>query len=437
MFLSSDIDKRSSAMYNRFMAANGITRLIKRSRRIYDIGGHGAEESKPRLRLTCFILAAVICVLAVFFLIMDGIRSNAAIAEKWTMSVGRAWENTVGHITSVLPVSVFELLIGAAVVVGVFLFVRLVINLCGAKFKRILTGLLSVGVVVVFVLNLYMLSMGFGYYRAKLPLNQAGEDYDAAQAKAVALYFLEDFNALADKFDRDENGCVICPYTFSELSELMRREYSRAVDELNAHDYFFTYTPKAKHIVNSWLMSDFFITGITFLPTGEANVNVAIPPTTIPLTMAHELAHAKGVQREGDANLIAEYVLLSSSDDYLRYCGYYETSYATRSAVWLAGDEQGYKDIVRGVSQSVVAEYNYESDYWDAQIDIIGEIGELFNNIYLKLNGAINGTGSYGDGNQSSQVPSVDPDTGEEVIKPVYSQLQKIYFYLFEARNAA
>ena len=153
--------------------------------------------------------------------------------------------------------------------------------------------------------------------------------------------------------------------------------------------------------------------------------------------MAHELAHAKGVQREGDANLIAEYVLLSSSDDYLRYCGYYETSYATRSAVWLAGDEQGYKDIVRGVSQSVVAEYNYESDYWDAQIDIIGEIGEFFNNIYLKLNGAINGTGSYGDGNQSSQVPSVDPDTGEEVIKPIYSQLQKIYLYLFEARNAA
>ena len=418
------------------MAASGIKRLIKRGRRVYDRGGHAPEEVKQKLNLLWFILAAVICALAVFFIIMNGIRTNRALAEKWSKGLARVYELVVGHITSPIPVSVFELLIVFLIIVAVYLYIRLVINIKNGAFRRIVTGVLSVGVAVMYVLNVYMLSMGFGYYRTTVPLNQAGADYDAAQAKAVALYFLDDFNGLIEKFDRDENGCVISPYTFDELGELMKDEYVRVNDEVGG-DFLFDYTPKAKKVVNSFFMSDFFITGITFLPTGEANVNVDVPPTTIPFTMAHELAHTKGVQREGDANLIAQYLLLSSPDDYLRYCGYYETFSNLQSAVRLAGDKDGYKEIRAAVNKKISPEYAFESEYWASQVDIIGQIGDLFNDIYLKLNGASNGTGSYGDGSQSSQTTTVNPDTGDEEIKPVYSKIQKIYFYLYEQKSGA
>ncbi len=431
------LTKAADSVYNRTMARKEITRLIKRSGRIYDPSGHGSESVLPKLGYTRFILGAVISVFAIFYLIMNGIRTDAALAEKWTVTVGRAWENAIGHLTSFIPVSIFEILVVLLITVGLFLFVRLVINLCHARFKRILTGLLSVGTGVMYVLNLYMLSMGFGYYRAALPLGQAGDDYDAVQAKTVALYFLDDFNALAEKFERDENGCVVSPYSFGELAEIMKTEYSRVANELDPNGYFFSYTPTAKRIVNSWFMSDLRITGITFLPTGESNVNISAPPSSIPFTMAHELAHAKGVQREGDANLIAQYLLLSSDDDYLRYCGYYDSFYAVERAVWLAGDFDGFKEIAQSVTKTVVPEYAYDNMYWNSQPDIIGDIGEFFNDIYLKLNGAINGTGSYGDGNQSGTKPSVDPNTGETVIKPVYSQIQKIYFYLYEYEKSA
>ena len=59
----------------------------------------------------------------------------------------------------------------------VFLFVRLVINLSKKRFKAILNGALAMGAAAMVVLNLYMASMGFGYYRADMPLPQAGANY--------------------------------------------------------------------------------------------------------------------------------------------------------------------------------------------------------------------------------------------------------------------
>ncbi len=414
---------------------------IRRSADYYDIRGNAAVRIKRKLPLVPFILAAICAVFGVFLLVMNAIRTSEALAEKWTMGVEQGWERVLGALTSFLPISVFELFICLAIIVGLYLFVRLVLNLCGARFRGILTGLLAIGTVVLYILNLYMLSMGFGYYRSEMPLNQAGKGYNAVQAKTVAQYFLDDFNALSASFERDGNGCVICPYSFQELAEVMKDEYARLDSEYGG--YLFEYTPTAKEFVNSWFLSDMLITGITFLPFGEATLNVCAPPSSIPLTLAHELAHTKGIQREGDANLIAEYLLLSSDNDYLRYCGYYDTFGNIAAAVSLAGDEAGFSQIAKGLDPAIREEQYYENDYWKSQPDIIGQIAEMFNNIYLTFNGADNGTESYSDGSQSEVIvpidpetgePEQDPDTGKPIRIPVYSQLQMIYFYLYECK---
>ena len=73
-------------------------------------------------------------------------------------------------------------------------------------------------------------------------------------------------------------------------------------------------------------------------------------------------------------------------------------------------------------------------------------IGEFFNDLYLKINGANNGTGSYDDGNKSDVITPIDPDTGEPekdpdtgkpVVIPVYSAAQKMYFKLYESKFGA
>lgn len=397
----------------------------------------GIPISRP-LKLKRFILAAVLCALLIPLILMNHYRTDSAIAEFWTSNIARGWEQAAGTVTSVFPFSVFEFFVCVLVLVGAYLFVRLVINLCRARFKRILTGLLAVAVGAIAVFDFYMMSMGFGYYRAPMPLYVSGADYKAEQARAVVEYFLPDYNALADKFERDENGCVIPPYSFGELAKRLKKEYGKLDD-----DYFFSYTPSGKPIVNSWFLSAVNITGITFLPTGEANLNTLTPPSYATFTLAHEIAHTKGIQREGDANIIAQYILLNADDDYLRYCGYYKAFFDLVGAVSLAGDNEGWLELYKKINPLVFAERRYENSYWASQPTFMRDLGEFFNNIYLIFNGADNGTGSYTDGNKTDTVTPVDPDTGEPerdpetqepVIIPVYSTVQKMFFYIYESR---
>lgn len=369
---------------------------------------------------------------------MNSLRKNVDIAEWWTRNIASGWERAAGTLTSWLPVSVFELLLMTAILVGISLLVRFFINLHRKRYGKVLLGVLAVAVAALYVLDAYMLSMGFGYYRAAMPLHLSGADYKSENVNAACEYFLDDYNRLATSLERDENGCVICPYEFAELSELIAQEYARLND-----DYFFSYTPNAKQVVNSRVLSAFWITGITFLPTGEANLNVAAPPTSVTITLAHELAHTKGVQRETDANLISQYILLSSKNDYLRYCGYYGTFNNLLGAVYIAGDKDSYSAYSDILSEYVRAERKFENAYWETQPDVIGKIGDFFNNVYLKLNGVSSGTGSYGAGGSFTTItpidpetgkPELNPDTGKPIVVPVYSTLQKMYFYLYETR---
>lgn len=383
---------------------------------------------KRSLPIKFFVLGVVICALAIPLAIMLGIRENTSVAEWWTRNIQAGWERAIGTLTSWLPFSVFELFIVIGIIIGVYLFVRLFVNLCTGRFRRILLGVLSLVVVAVYVLNLYVLSMGFGYYRAAMPLPQAGSNYTKEQAIAATEYFAADYRELAEKLQRDDNGCVVCPYSFDELTERIAEEYAR-ID----NDYFAKYTPRAKPVFNSAVMSSMLITGITFLPFGEATVNTAAPPTVITYTMAHELAHTKGIQREGDANLMAYFVLLSSDDEYLRYCGYYEVFYSLPSAMLLFDDREEYERLSSSESPLVYIERGYARKYWTSQWDVIGDISEFFNDLYLTLNGALNGIGSYGDGNKSDVIITIKPD-GEQHREIIYSQIQKMFFALYEMR---
>lgn len=422
------------------LKAKGLLRPNNMRARRYTASGYRAQSVHFPLKRTLFVLGAIFAALLIPLKLMLDIRTNTELAEWWTTHIQAGWEKAVGVLTSWLPFSVLEFFIVIGILFGMFMFVRLVINLCKARFYRIAVGLASILVGVGYLLNLYIMSMGFGYYRKAMPIPQAGENYTAAQAKEAIEYFLADYNELANGLKRDENGCVECPYTFSELAELMKKEYARL-----DNSYYAAYTPTAKPIVNSWFLSDMVITGITFLPFGESGVNTEAPPTTVTLTMAHELAHAKGVQREGDANLLARYVLLSSNNGYLRYCGYYYAFNNLLEALLLTSDYESYNKLGTSISPFVSIERKFASDFWNSQPDYIGQISEFFNNWYLQSNGAANGTGSYDDGNKSEvvlpppdpitgELPK-DPDTGEIIMEIHFSQVQKMFFWIYENKT--
>ena len=100
-----------------------------------------------------------------------------------------------------------------------------------------------------------------------------------------------------------------------ELFKKIKEEYAKIDGNYLTK---FSANPKQLHIFG-WLYTEMNISGVSFLPTGEANYNQYIPNIDLPFVVAHELAHTKGVMGEDEANDLAMYVCLNSDDPYLKY----------------------------------------------------------------------------------------------------------------------
>ena len=72
---------------------------------------------------------------------------------------------------------------------------------------------------------------------------------------------------------------------------------------------------RAKPVLLSRLLSYIRYTGFFFPYTAEANLNADSPACLLPSTIAHELAHLRGVAREDEANFCAVVACLESGDE--------------------------------------------------------------------------------------------------------------------------
>ena len=393
------------------------------------------NKSAIKRLLPLIVSAAVLLLLLIIFL---SIRKNESVAESFTVSVSQFLVSLAGHITSVFPFSVYEWTVILVVAGLIALVVLGIIGLTKKRFFACLKGLCIVTVVALSLGNLYTLTAGFAYYRSPLELSRSQTLYKGEVLLDIAAYFTDDLNELNKQLKRDEKGNVIPPYSVKELAKKLQEEYERL-----SSDYFFKYTPKAKPMTNNWFMSSSGFTGVTFMPFGESNVNTMTPSSDLPATMAHELAHAKGVMRENEANLVSYYILLTSSDPYLRYCGYFSVITTLYSAIAIGNNfdyemaDTFYDNIPPQFSQETYNAFKFWANYrgpFAFLTDFLDKAGRWFNDLYLKLNGAQNGEGSYQNPWDVVETPTVNPDTGEIEIEytPVYSEIHKIFFYIYE-----
>jgi hypothetical protein len=396
---------------------------------------------EPKRKKHVIVLWCTAGGLAVLLLLLLWVRTlSARLAEFVSRYIARPWVYFIGHLHSALPFSLFEFFVVAAVLGGVALIVLAIVGLCRKRGGTVLKGLAVVTVCALLFGNFYTLTAGFAYYRPAAPVPQSQTAFSSTDVTAMIRFFADDYNALANKWERDRNGNAISPYSFNELSEKLQQEYKRL-----DNNYYYGYTPRAKGVLNSWFLTLNNITGVTFVPFGEPTVNRDTPASDIPQVMAHEMAHAKGVAREGDANFVAYYVLLSSQDDYLRYCGYFATFGAALSAV---NADSSIKDdrleIAENIDPKITAEQQNAARFWSEKSKQPGlagalnrlfeKVGDFVNDLFLKSNGAQNGSDSYSDkvGDGAIDNPVIDPDTGEIIYDVTYSSVQKMYFAVYE-----
>lgn len=198
------------------------------------------------------------------------------------------------------------------------------------------------------------------YYYADDFLTTGGfesREISVDELETVTRYFAARLNELGAAVQRDAQGF----YTLDRRDILDRsREIYNNTETL--HPRLAGPAVSAKAIASSHWLSYLDFTGFFFPFTGEACVNTDFPVSLFPSTVAHELAHQRGVAREQDANFVAVLSGLESGDlDYgysaclLAYIHLGNTLYSADYARW----EPVYKSLSREVRLDMALNNTY------------------------------------------------------------------------------
>lgn len=368
------------------------------------------------------ILAVLIIILVIILLLKKDIYISEYVFAR---AISRFFIQIIGGITSVLPFSLYEILIVFGALFLIVFIAKLIKNLINKKYYNALNKALTLICVILSFLLVYNITASFSYNRYPLNLSLTQKKPSKEKVLLITQTFLEDFNTLAQNFERDEAGNIKPPYSFNELSKRLQNEYK------NLYSDYFGSPQTAKPLIFSEIMSYMGFSGVFMSVTGEPNININIPTKDLPFVTAHEMAHSMGVMRENEANLLSFYVLLNSSDDYLRYSGYCATFYQMMSAVYFACEKDDYNALLESYSPLIKKENLNAAEYWKKYSSFLNSITNFINDLYLKSSGVNNGTQSYENPYEVIDTGQTD-EQGEIIYEIDYSLVQKIYFTLYD-----
>ena len=369
--------------------------------------------------------------LVLLFAVLMILKSNTQVCEFFATTFARAWIFVFGNLLGWIPISFYELFLVVVIVGAIALVVFIIIFMCKRQWKRLLSTTLAVLLAVMAFLNVYTATASFTYGRESLPdevyTEYNGDDLTFEQAVELATNLIDRVNAAYHATEHDADGNIVYPYTFNEISKLLVSEYER-LDS----DYFSPYTPRGKRIINKTLMSELHIVGVFFAPFGEANVNGNETNLYLPHTLAHEMAHGKGVMREYQADLVASYICLTSDNPYVSYGALAQVMYAAINIVDLyPNSRQVVEELSAKIDVGISKERRNYSDFY-GQFTLLHDIGEFFNDIYLKLNKQENGTGSYFKPGEIQGTGEKDDD-GFEIVQVInFSAMQNLLIKLYK-----
>lgn len=344
------------------------------------------KEYVPAASLIIFAVTLVAVVLFVLFLFFP------SFADAFNRTVSAAFRLALAKLTALFPTSLGEYVI-LSLPVTLFLVLRGLFRYMDSHphgFARSLTALLSaVGV----LFSLFVFDFAAGYHGSTLDkkLSIERQDISVSQLKDTALYITEKLNALAPDVQFTSSGSTR-GYSHSDTVALAYESYEALSER---YSFLKNFKAPVKRLAVSNIMTYTHISGIYSYFTGEANLNTNYPEFVNVFTIAHEMAHQRGVARENEANFIAYLVCIGSDDVYMQYAGYLnmleyltsaiaEDSVDDMAEVYRVLDSRVYNDLVE-----------YGSFFVKYSDSTASKVTEAVNDTYLILQGT-EGTRSYG-----------------------------------------
>ena len=210
------------------------------------------------------------------------------------------------------------------------------------------------------------------------------------ELERVATYFAENVGELADQVERDENG------VFAVDRDDIFAESTAVYENISQEFPFLAREDRVpKKMFFSRLFSAMNFTGFYSPYTGESNLNVDSPACLLPATIAHELAHQRGIASEQECNFLAIAASTSSDSPVYQYSGYLMGYIHLGNALYRA-DRDRWEQVYALLPEEVVADLRYHSAYWDQFEGLTAQVSQQIYDTTLRSYGQTDGIQSYG-----------------------------------------
>ena len=361
-------------------------------------------------------MSFILLLMIVFLIVMSVLQKDVQIAERWTRTFGRQYTKAMSIFNSNFLFSITEASAIIVIISCVFFLGWGFSFLGNKKVWPFVHRAMMVTLIIVGGVTMYNASVGFAYTRAALPIEGYKGEIKKEDFRAIAEYFVEDYNNCAKELGIDEKGELIMPYKYEDMVAKIRLEFNKLND-----DYFSDTVAHPKELATSGLFTTVGIVGMYFGVLGEANYSTFSTNAELPFCIAHELCHSIGVMREDDAQFLSFYLLSTSTDPLLRYSAYYNTINSILGITFYTGNSDDYDEVRNQICDEIKINYRYIYNHWKNKM-FLYDLGNAINDWYLKTFSQKKGTSSYND-----TPTEVDP-SGFVI---TLSNYQSIYFKIY------
>lgn len=337
-------------------------------------------------------LVADLLLLAAFFLT----RGQRAWMNALAAHVTGPLRRRIGDLCYRTNLSVMEVLCGilavfaAAYVIG---SIAAIARAKGSRLRRVYSAVLGAVCVALTIYAGFCFLWGVNYYTDSFQ-DKSGicaEKVAKDDLYRVTAYFAKRLSDTAGQVTRRGSGQFAVPR--NQIFQESTAVYS-AVEREYPFLKFPDRVPKRVHFSKVMSLLDF--TGVYCPFTGESNLNVDSPASLLPSTIAHELAHQRGISSEQECNFLG--VLASTT------CGKADYAYSG----WLLGyiylgnalysaDRAEWKTVYSALPVMVRVDLDANNAYWDQfHNSTVKKVSNKVYDSFLKGYGETKGLQSYG-----------------------------------------
>lgn len=332
-------------------------------------------------------------ILALFAVYGYGVSSRRAANA--VCAVTQRIKDGLGAACYLVPFSVVEWLylgLGLGAAVWIAVTIRRLIRRKGERGHTLYSGVMGLLCLALSIWAAFSLLWGVNYkadsFRDVSGLTARPASVD--ELERVTALFARELAELADQVERDENG------VFAED----REEILAAAPAVYQNLYeVFPFLEREDRVPKPLLFSKAYsamqFTGFFSPFTGESNVNVDSPACLLPATVAHELAHQRGVASEQECNFLAIAACDRCDNVVYRYSGYLKGFIHLNNALY-AEDRDRWQAVRSLLPETVEADLRDHSAYWARFDGITGTVTQKVYDATLKSYGLTDGVKSYG-----------------------------------------